>query len=92
MGHSDKSWTCPAVDDRKQVWRKSAVVAAAVLARGRVVAEWTRQVAGDRLRVTVLPLSRWKTSRHLPSVKREARDVAAHLGLAGADVRTQGTR
>ncbi len=89
MGHADKSWTCPDEDDRKQVWRKSAVVAAAVLARGRVVAEWTRQVAGDRLRVTVLPLSRWKTSRHLPSVKREARDVAAHLGLGGAEVRTE---
>ena len=86
MGHADKSWTCPDEGERKKVWRKAAMVAPVVLARGRIVAEWTREVRGKRLQVKVLALSGWKTSRHLASVKREARDVAAHLGIRGADV------
>ena len=85
MDHADKSWTVPDAAERKIVWRGSAVVAAAVLYRGRVVAEWNHDVRGGTLDVRIIPLSRFK-SAHLPAVKREAKIVAAHLGLEKAHV------
>ena len=87
MGHADKSWTVPNELERKAVWRKAAMVSAVVLARGRVVAIWTQKKRRRELLVTVEPLNLWRGSKHLPSVKREARAVARHLGLEGAEVR-----
>lgn len=85
MGHADKSWTVPEAKDQKKVWRSQAVVAAAVLERGRVVAEWKQDTRKDRLVVTVLPLSSW-SKKLLAAVKKEAGVVAKHQGLKGADV------
>lgn len=90
MGHADKTWTVPESADQKRVWRKSAVVAACVVSRGRAVAEWQFETRKDRLEVELLPLSTW-TRTLLPDVKREAHTVAAHLGLAKAQVRLSGT-
>jgi hypothetical protein len=87
MSHADKTWTVPDEDDRKVVWRGSAVVAAAILHRGRVIGEWNHDVKTDRLEVRVIPLSGW-AKKHLPAVKREAKVVAAHLGLDKATVST----
>lgn len=72
--------------DRKLVWRKAAFVAAAAIARGRVVATWTHKPQRGRLVVEVQPLSRRQTSKHAAQVRREAKAVAAHLGLDGTDV------
>jgi len=85
MGHADKSWTVPHAPDRKVVWRGSAVVAAAILHRGRVVGEWNHDVVRDDLNVTVIPLHGWST-RLMADVKREAKIVAVHLGLTRATV------
>ena len=71
---------------RATPWRKSAFVAATVLARGRIVATWSQTAGKQRLEVAVEPLSRWSEAEHLPGVEREAQAVAAHLGLQGADV------
>ncbi|MCZ6888545.1 MAG: winged helix DNA-binding domain-containing protein [Gammaproteobacteria bacterium] len=90
MGHADKSWTVPEQADQKRVWRKSAVVAAVALDRGRVVANWTQTVKRRRLFIEVEPLTRWRKSRHLSQVRREANAVAAHLGLEGVDVNVTG--
>jgi len=86
MAHKDKRWLTPEVADEKRVWRKAALVAATVIARGRVVANWSPAVRRGKLQVEVEPLSSWRASRHLASVKREARSVAAHLGVDAGDV------
>lgn len=85
MGHADKSWTVPDEAARKLVWRGQAVVAAAVLDRGRVIAEWLRQERKDALDIGIVPLPGW-TKKHLPAVQREAEAIAAHLGLSGSRV------
>lgn len=85
MSHADKSWTVPDESERKAVWRPAAMVSAAVLARGRVVATWKQKALTRLLRVTVEPLSGWRQA-HLPGVRREAADVAAHLGLEETEV------
>ena len=64
MGHADKSWVLPDADERPLVWRKAAVVAPVVLARGRIVATWAHRVKARRLVVTVTPLSGWRHGRH----------------------------
>ena len=87
MGHADKSWTVPDAGERKLVWRGQAVVAAGVIARGRVVAEWQHETKRNRLQVTLTPLSGWSKSKHMAGVHREARCVAAHLGLKDTVVR-----
>ena len=86
MGHADKSWTVPNPDELKQVWRKAAMVAPVVLARGRVVATWTHKKRRGALEVSVTPLSGWRKSLHAAGVRREAAVVAAHLELKGAEV------
>ena len=85
MGHADKSWTVATAAEHKRVWRSAAQVAAAVVVRGRVVAEWKHAVKGKALALVLHPLSGWQ-SRWLPDVRREARAVAAHLGLSDATV------
>jgi DNA glycosylase AlkZ-like len=85
MGHADKSWTAPDEAVRKAVWRKAAFVAAVVMHRGRIVATWSHARKGRRLSVTVETLPPWKAAV-TAGVKRDAQDVAAHLGLEGADV------
>ncbi len=89
MGHHDKTWTVPREAERPRVWRKAAVVAPAVLARGRVVATWSQNKQRRRLTVTVQPLSGWRKSNHLAGVRREARGVARHLGLELVEVRLE---
>ncbi len=86
MGHSDKSWTVPDEAERRLVWRKSAYVAATVVARGRIVATWSHKARGGLLHVRVEPLGAWWASKHEAGVRREARSVAAHLGLKGAEI------
>ena len=86
MGHADKTWTVPDEAERTLVWRKAAFVAAVVLARGRVVATWSQTRRSRRLDVEVAPLSGWRKTKHAASVRREARAVAAHLGLEDAEV------
>jgi len=86
MAHKDKRWLTPDPQDEKRVWRKAAVVAATVIARGRVVACWAHEVKRGDLEVAVEPLSPWRASKHLAGVKREAKAVAAHLGLKAANV------
>lgn len=86
MAHADKSWTTPVEAERKRVWRKSAFVAAVVLARGRIVAIWTHEQRRGRLEVEVSPLSGWSKSKHAAGVRREARAVADHLELDACEV------
>jgi hypothetical protein len=76
MGHADKSWTVPVEADRKQIWRKAAVVAAVVWHRGRVVATWTSKTRAKRVDITVKPLSGWDG----PDLSAAAQEVAEHLG------------
>ena len=86
MGHADKSWTVPDEAEQPLVWRKAGVVAAVVLARGRIVATWVQHRRSKRLAVEVEPLGRWRSREHRSAVEGEAQAVAAHLGLDGADV------
>jgi len=86
MSHKDKSWTVPNEDDRKRIWRKAAFVSAVVVARGRIVANWAYKAKKRVLEVEVEPLSRWRASQHASGVRREAQEVAAHLGLPEAKV------
>lgn len=86
MAHADKTWTTPMAVDEKRIWRKAAYVAAVVVARGRFVAVWTQKKMARRVRVEIEPLSGWKTSAHAPGVRREARALAMHLGVADAEV------
>ncbi len=86
MAHSDKSWTVPIEAERKAVWRKSAVVAATVVHRGRIVATWSQRAKRRHLDVEVQPLSGWRGRHHLGGVKQEALAVATHLGLEDAMV------
>ncbi len=90
MGHADKSWTVPDPGERKLVWAKAAMVASVVLDRGRVVGTWAQSSRGRRLQVEVRPLSRWSTAKHAAAVRREAKTVADHLELDGADVSIRG--
>lgn len=86
MAHADKSWTVPDEAERTIVWRKAAFVAAVVIARGRIVATWSYSKRRGRLAVEVEPMSRWSATKHTAGVRREARAVAAHRGLDGANV------
>ncbi len=86
MGHKDKSWTVPDAGERPAVWRRAAYVAASVLHRGRIVATWSQTARRGVLQVEITPLSGWRKAM-AAGVRREARAVAAHLGLAGAEVR-----
>ncbi|MDP6763681.1 MAG: winged helix DNA-binding domain-containing protein [Planctomycetota bacterium] len=85
MGHKDKSWTVPEESECKLIWRRGAYVAASVQDRGRIVATWTHRARRSSLRVELTPLSGWRR-RHMAALVREARSVAAHLGLEGAEV------
>ncbi len=86
MAHADKSWTTPIEAERKLIWRKSAFVAAVVLARGRIVATWSHKERRGRLEVEVSPLSGWNKSKHAAGVRREAKALANHLELDDAEV------
>lgn len=86
MAHQDKTWTVPDESERNLVWRKAGMVSAVALDRGRIVATWSHKAKRGRLAVRVEPLSAWSRTKHASQVKREAEAVAAHLGLAGADV------
>ena len=86
MSHADKSWAVPDAADRKLIWKKAAVVAPVVLARGKPVATWSHKATTKALRVAISPLSGWREKQHAGGVRREARAVAAHLGLEDAEV------
>ena len=86
MGHADKSWTVPVAEERKQVWKIAAVVAPAVLARGRIVATWSHRRRAKAVDVLVQPLSGWRKTRHLSGVRKEAKALAAFYELADATV------
>ncbi len=86
MSHADKSWAVPDEIDRKAIWKKAAVVAPVVLARGRPVATWSYKATSKILRITINPLSSWREKRHAGGARREARAVATHLGLPQTEV------
>ena len=81
MSHADKTWAVPDEADRKRIWRKAAVVAPVVLARGKPVATWSHKATTKVLKITIAPLSGWREKQHAGGARREAKAVAAHLGL-----------
>lgn len=85
MAHADRSWLIDETE-KKRVWRPGAYVASTVIARGRIVATWSMKPKSKHLEVTVEPLSEWRARRDGPAVRRDAADVAAHLGLEAATV------
>lgn len=87
MAHADKGWTVPDPQERKAIWKPSAVVAATVLARGRIVATWTHKKAGRVLKIEIQPLSLWRDRKHVGGLRREAKAIANHLGLKEAQVK-----
>lgn len=86
MGHADKSWTVPNVDERKEVWRKAAMVSAVAIDQGRIVARWTHKATKKTLKVEIHPLSRWRKTKHQKPVEKEAAAVAAHLEIPDVQV------
>lgn len=86
MAHADKSWTVPNEAERKQVWRRAAMVAAVALDRGRVVATWTQKATRKKLTIQVEPLAGWRKTKHQSGARREAKAIAAHLQLPEVDL------
>ncbi len=86
MAHADKSWTVPLLADQKGIWKKAAMVAPVVLARGRAVATWSYKARKRGVTVQVQPLSGWRKSKHAAGVRRDAKALAAHLELPVAEV------
>lgn len=84
MTHKDKTWVVPK-DEHKKVWRSSAVVAASVLFRGRVVASWTQKSTKKLCRLRVQPLSGYKSSMKA-ALTKEAQAYATHTGREQAEV------
>jgi hypothetical protein len=80
MAHADKGWTVPDDSERTRVWRKAAMVAAVVMARGRVVATWKQAKRSRSVSVEVTPLGGWRERVHAAGVRREAQALAEHLG------------
>ncbi len=87
MAHADKSWTTPVAPERPAIWKKAAVVAPVILARGRIVGTWSHEVKRGTLILTVFPLSGWRSGKHLASVRKEGRAVASHLQCDQLEVR-----
>jgi hypothetical protein len=86
MSHADKSWTVPVEAERALIWKKAAMVAPVVLARGQAVATWQHKARAKCVDVTITPLSGWRKSRHLDGATRAAQAFAAHLGRPEAQV------
>ena len=86
MGHADKSWTVPNENERKEVWRKAAMVSAVVIDRGVVVARWTHKATKKTVKVQIEPLSRWRKTKHIKGTKLEAQTLAAHLEVPNLEV------
>jgi hypothetical protein len=86
MSHADKSWTVPVESERKLIWKKAAMVAPVVLARGQVVATWAHKLRAKCVDVTVTPLSGWRKTKHLAGVKKAAQAYAEHMGRAESRV------
>lgn len=86
MAHADKSWTVPVDAEAKAIWKKAAMLAPIVVARGRAVATWSHKVKRKGLEVSVEPLSGWRKSKHAADVRRDAAELAAHLELPGVQV------
>ncbi len=59
MGHRDKRVVLPDTDEEKLVWKKAAVVAAAVLHEGRIVGTWAHKKKAKTVDVTLSPLGGW---------------------------------
>lgn len=86
MSHSDKSWSVPLEAERKLVWKKAAMVAPVVLARGLVVATWAHKLRAKCADVTITPLSGWRKTKHLAGVKKAAQAYAEHMGRPESQV------
>jgi len=87
MAHKDKRWTVPNEADRPLIWKRGAQVAATVVHRGRLVATWSHKAGKRAVTVQVVPLTGW-SSALLPDVQRDADELAAHLGVPKATVKT----
>lgn len=59
MGHADKSVLVPNEADRKQIWKKAAVVMAVVWHDGVAVATWKPTLRAKRVHLEITPLSGW---------------------------------
>ena len=81
MAHKDKRWLVPDAALEPLIWRKAAVVAAAVWARGRIVGTWSAQTRADRVDVQIDAHSLWR-AEHLEGAAQVASAYAAHLGRA----------
>jgi hypothetical protein len=86
MAHADKSWTVPEESEKKQVWRKAAMVAPVVLSRGRVVATWSQKATKKKLKVQIQSLSGWRKTKHLKAAQAEVEALAAHLEIPGYEI------
>lgn len=85
MSHADKTWTVPDPAENKLVWKASAVVAAVVLAGGRVAGSWSQKKSKKTLKVEIQPLRGWR-AEYLEGLEQDARDLANHLGLPAAEL------
>lgn len=85
MAHADKRWTTPDEAERKAVWKRSAVVAATVMADGRIVATWTHKVRASGVTITVTPLSGWRPE-FSSALQPDADRLAAHLERPAATI------
>jgi winged helix DNA-binding protein len=79
MSHKDKRWILPQAELESQVWKKSAVVAAAVLLRGRIVGTWTYKKTKKRVDLEIRDFGVAK----LPTkeLQAEQQRLAHHLKL-----------
>lgn len=78
MTHADKSWALVSPEESKAVWKKAAMLAPTIWSGGKIVGTWAQQTKRAVLRVTVTPLSGWRTPFEAKA-KREAMRLAAHL-------------
>jgi hypothetical protein len=82
MGHRDKRVVLPDADEEKLVWKKAAVVAAAVLHEGRFVGTWAHKKKSKTVDVTLSPLGGWDDD--LEDAARE--EAARFAGLVGREL------
>lgn len=85
MGHKDKGVILPDASEEPLIWKRAAVVAAVVLAEGRIVATWSHNKRAREVDVVVSPLSGWDPAL-LPGVEAEAQAFAAHVESALGDL------
>jgi hypothetical protein len=77
MSHKDKRWILPQAELEPQVWKKAAVVAAAVLVRGQIVGTWCYKKTKTRVDIEVEDFGVAKLPR--TELKAQHESLAEHL-------------